>query len=456
MIAGPRLSSRWPVALVCSAAFAAFARAAARQPARTRSGRPSPSSRSGHRARPVPRLSRRGPGRSARRQARRLGRHPRRPAATAPRRAAATGPDGAVRRRADAAARRAGAGLVLDGSLVRSAAGVELSATLRRSLKRGRAVRAGGSGASTRCRRWWTGSPPSSSPGGPGELTTLGELSTTRAITEYLQGKTAMRQGRYGEAKAHYTAALREDSTFALAAVELLAVANRPQDQEAVARGERLAWAYRDKLTPVGRLLLTAWLGPKYPAPSSTIAQIAAWQAAVAAEPDLPEAWFELGDRQLHDGRHQRLAPSGRAGQDQLPPRARAGPLVGAAARPSDPARQALPRRHRRSPRPRHPLAGAGHHPGRPLALRALALGDRPGRFRRGRARPPRGSTAGATTSCSGWRAWARPRGWVWPTSSARSARSSAVRWPGPSYGTRGFAGEIGCSIPAAPRAAAR
>ena len=31
--------------------------------------------------------------------------------------------------------------------------------------------------------------------GRAGELTMLGELSTTRAITEYLQGKTAMRQG---------------------------------------------------------------------------------------------------------------------------------------------------------------------------------------------------------------------------------------------------------------------
>ena len=32
-------------------------------------------------------------------------------------------------------------------------------------------------------------------------------------------------------------------------------------------------------------------------------------------------------------------------------------------------------------------MAGAGHHPGGPLALHALAIGHRPGRFRRGRAR---------------------------------------------------------------------
>ena len=220
-------------------------------------------------------------------------------------------------------------------------------------------------------------------------------------------------------------------------------------DQEAVALGERLGWAYRDKLTPVGRLLLTAWLGPKYPAPSSTIGQIAAWQAAAAAEPDLPEAWFMLGDRQLHDGR-----------TNDLP-------------HPVEQARTSFRRALELAPSwvlPLDHLILTQLDLDDTVGLRALATRWLAQDTIRGTARttcagawaspwaipprsraPPRGSTAGATRSCSGWRAWARPRGWVWPTSSARSARSSAVRWPGPSYGTRGFAGEIGCSIPAAP-----
>jgi TolB-like protein len=204
---------------------------------------------------------------------------------------------------ADAAARRAGAGMVLDGSLVRSAAGVELSATLRLVAGDGPAARGSAAGSLDSLPVLVDRLAAQLLAGRAGNLTTLGELSTTRAITEYLQGKTAMRRGRYGEAKAHYLAALREDSTFVLAAVELLAAANRPQDREAIALGERLGWAYRAKLTPAGRLLLTAWVGPKYPAPSSMIGQIAAWQEAAAAQPDLPEAWFELGDRQLHNGR---------------------------------------------------------------------------------------------------------------------------------------------------------
>jgi tetratricopeptide (TPR) repeat protein len=208
---------------------------------------------------------------------------------------------------ADAAARRAGAGMVLDGSLVRSAGGVELSGTLRPVAARGAALRGSAAGSLDSLPVLVDRLAAQLLAGRAGNLTTLGELSTTRAITEYLQGKTAMRRGRYTEAKAHYLAALREDSTFALAAAQLLAVASRPQDQAAIALAERLAWTYRAKLTPAGRLLLTAWLGPKYPAPSSMIAQIAAWQDAAAAEPDLPEAWFELGDRQLHDGRSNDL-----------------------------------------------------------------------------------------------------------------------------------------------------
>ncbi|HVL18754.1 MAG TPA: serine/threonine-protein kinase, partial [Gemmatimonadales bacterium] len=203
----------------------------------------------------------------------------------------------------DAVARRAGAGMVLDGSLVRSAAGVELSATLRPVTGNSPAARASAAGSLDSLPVLVDRLAAQLLAGRAGNLTTLGELSTTRAITEFLQGKTAMRRGRYGEAKAHYMAALREDSTFALAAVELLAAANRPVDREAIALGERLGWTNRAKLTPAGRLLLTAQLGPKYPAPSSMIGQIAAWQAAAAAQPDLPEAWFELGDRQLHDGR---------------------------------------------------------------------------------------------------------------------------------------------------------
>jgi tetratricopeptide (TPR) repeat protein len=203
---------------------------------------------------------------------------------------------------ADAAARRTGAGRVLDGSLVRSAAGLELSATLRRTDGAGGAVHAEASGS------------PDSLPslvdrlaarllaGQAGATPALGELSSARALSAYLRGKAANRRGRYAEAVADYGEALAEDSSFALAALDQLASAQRMGDNETSDRAARLAWTYRARLTPKGRILLRAMAGPRYPEASSMISSIAAWQEAVKAAPELPEAWFQLGDNQLHDG----------------------------------------------------------------------------------------------------------------------------------------------------------
>jgi Protein kinase domain len=201
------------------------------------------------------------------------------------------------------AARRAGAGLVLDGSLVRSGPVVQLSAALRRTDGRGTAVQATAAGAFDSLAALVDRLAAQLLAGQGGGGATLGDLSTSAAIGEYLQGKVAHRRGRYEDAVAHFGAALREDSTFALAALDLVASADRTDDQEAAgARARRLAWAYRAKLSPKGQALLRAWLGPNYPAPSSMVLVMAAWQDAVRVAPDVVDAWFELGDQQLHDG----------------------------------------------------------------------------------------------------------------------------------------------------------
>ena len=204
--------------------------------------------------------------------------------------------------RADEAARRTGAGRVLDGSLVRSGAGIELSAALRRTDGRGRTLQAQAVGS------------PDSLPvlvdrlaaqllaGQVAVLPSLGELSSARAIAAYLRAKAADRRGRYQEATAAYGEALEEDSTFAMAALDQIGVANRFDDAEVVQRASRLAWTYRARLGPKGRVLLRARVGPRYPEVSSMISSIAAWQDAVDAVPEVPDAWFELGDEQLHHG----------------------------------------------------------------------------------------------------------------------------------------------------------
>ncbi|HET9039631.1 MAG TPA: hypothetical protein VFN40_05655, partial [Gemmatimonadales bacterium] len=200
------------------------------------------------------------------------------------------------------AARRAGAGLVLDGSLVRSGAGIELSATLRSTDGRGQPVHATAAGSLDSLPSLVDRLAAQLLAGQRGTTTMLGDLSSARAIAEYLRGKSAHRMGRYQEAVARFDAALREDSTFALAALEEIASAARANDADADGRARRLAWMFRAKLSPKGQALLRAWLGPKYPAASSLLLELAAWQEAVQAAPDVADAWFELGDRQLHNG----------------------------------------------------------------------------------------------------------------------------------------------------------
>jgi serine/threonine-protein kinase len=203
---------------------------------------------------------------------------------------------------AEAVARRVGAGRLLDGSLVRSGAGVELTATLRRTDGAGRPVQAEASGSLDSLPALVDRLAAGLLAGQAGATPSLGELSSARAITAYLRGKAADRRGRYGDAVAAYGDALAEDSTFALAALDQFASAQRTNDVEAIDRATRLAWTYRSRLTPKGRMLLRAMVGPRYPEPSSQISQIAAWEDAVRAAPEVPDAWFQLGDNQLHYG----------------------------------------------------------------------------------------------------------------------------------------------------------
>jgi TolB-like protein len=203
---------------------------------------------------------------------------------------------------ADAAARRTGAGRVLDGSLVQSGTGVELSASLRRTDGGGRPVHASASGSLDSLPALVDRLAAQLLAGENVVLPALGDLSSAGAIGAYLRGAGAGRQGRYKEATADFGEALAEDSTFALAALAQITVATRYNDTEIVNRAIRLAWTYRARLTPKGRLLLRGLIGPKYPEPSSQIAEIAALQDAVGAAPEVPDAWFELGDTQLHYG----------------------------------------------------------------------------------------------------------------------------------------------------------
>ena len=122
------------------------------------------------------------------------------------------------------------------------------------------------------------------------------------ALRAYLEGQTAYRRGDHSGAVAHYERALAADSSFALAALRLALAADRVNDAEQHDRALAIAWGSRGELTDRDAAHLTAFAGPRYPAPSPATEQLAAWQHAASLVPDRAEVWYELGERYFHDG----------------------------------------------------------------------------------------------------------------------------------------------------------
>lgn len=122
------------------------------------------------------------------------------------------------------------------------------------------------------------------------------------ALRAYLEGQAEYRRGDHSAALVHFERALRSDSTFALAALRLAVSADRINDAEQHDRALALAWSERGELSEPDAAHLLAFAGPRYPAPSSELEQLAAWQRAVAHAPDRAEVWYELGERYFHYG----------------------------------------------------------------------------------------------------------------------------------------------------------
>jgi len=122
------------------------------------------------------------------------------------------------------------------------------------------------------------------------------------ALRAFLAGQAAFRRAEFAVARRAYERALRLDSSFALAALQLVRADDRLQVHAGRSAALALAWSGRDALGEQERAALTALTGPRYPAPSSADEQLAAWQRLVELAPDRAESWYELGLRFLHDG----------------------------------------------------------------------------------------------------------------------------------------------------------
>lgn len=125
---------------------------------------------------------------------------------------------------------------------------------------------------------------------------------SVRALRAYLEGRSAEEQGEYLAAARAFERAVDQDSTFTLAAFHLALASDRLNNAEQHDRGLALAWTGREALTARDEAHLLAFAGPRYPAPSPAVEQLAAWERAVALAPDRADVWIELGERFYFDG----------------------------------------------------------------------------------------------------------------------------------------------------------
>ena len=198
-------------------------------------------------------------------------------------------------------ARRAGAGRLIEGSIVGTPEHLTLTAALITTLDGPELAHASVEGPSD--------SLPALLDRLAARLLILGagrdsvRLSRTAtvslpALRAYLAGRSAFRTGRLNVAASRLEQATVLDSTFALAALELVHVSHWTGGGEAVNRAKRLALAGRERLDPADRALLDIWTGPFVTGPE----RIDQWRAAARAYPDRPETWYELGNEYYHKG----------------------------------------------------------------------------------------------------------------------------------------------------------
>jgi tetratricopeptide (TPR) repeat protein len=122
------------------------------------------------------------------------------------------------------------------------------------------------------------------------------------ALRLYLEALAAQRRADYADAVVRLGQALDRDSTFALAGLTLASAAGWTASPGAGRRGLERAWASRNRLVPRDQALVSAEVGPSYPAISTLAQFLAAWEHAVDLAPDRPDRWYELGDLYFHEG----------------------------------------------------------------------------------------------------------------------------------------------------------
>jgi hypothetical protein len=139
-----------------------------------------------------------------------------------------------------------------------------------------------------------------------GEFARLPALmsSSTEAVQIWLRGQRAYRDGEFQRAVELQWDALKVDSTFALAAWNMMKSAQWLERQNPWFReGRRLAWQHRDRLPRPDSLIFVAEsFRNSYPEPIGERRSFALYQQAVREYPERWDAWLLYGDYLWHEG----------------------------------------------------------------------------------------------------------------------------------------------------------
>jgi tetratricopeptide (TPR) repeat protein len=217
-------------------------------------------------------------------------------------------------------ARAVGAGQVVLGSVLSSGREVTLTASLVR-LAGGRSIEARVQGNADEITRLIDELCAQLLSRAAGESETRLEALTSTslpALRAYLEGQVHYRRSQFGQAAAAFDRAVGIDSTFALAALNLqMTIGWGDADTPNQPRAARLAHRYRDRLSPLDRIMLDAQIGAEYPQERSIAQRLADWERAFMNLPERADAYFLYGDLLIHYGalvdRSDHVEASGRA-----------------------------------------------------------------------------------------------------------------------------------------------
>jgi DNA-binding SARP family transcriptional activator len=122
------------------------------------------------------------------------------------------------------------------------------------------------------------------------------------ALRAFLAAQAAFRGTRYDDAARGFQRALQQDSTFALAALQLVRSADRLRATDDRQWALALAWRGRAALSERDQALLAALAGPRFPDPTPAAELLAAWERPARLTPDRAAGWVELGGRLFEAG----------------------------------------------------------------------------------------------------------------------------------------------------------